>query len=395
MKNILIIDDDRDLCLLLDLFLARKGYTTRQTHTGSEALVYLEHNRPDLIISDLKLEDIDGINLLKRIKERYKNLPVLIITAYNDIQTSVNAIKQGAFDYITKPIVSEELLIVIEKALAGVENNESKPIQKDGLLQIDQYIFDKSIFLRKVARQIRLVAPTDYSVIIYGESGSGKEAVAREIHKHSKRKQASFIVVNCNSLSEASALEVFFGSPDQPAIPGSLEAAAGGTLFLDDVASLSSDMQKVLLDIIDTKRFPKKPGNIDVDLRVIVASNEPLWDLAMKGKLNENLYHRLNDFIIELAPLRDRKEDILLFANHFLQLSKEESGRNIKGFTSDVEAVLKGYAWPGNLREMRNVINKGVLMTKEGYIETKVLPGEISIAADSILTMSADELIET
>ncbi len=397
MQKILVIDDDRDMCLLLNRFLTRKGFEVTEMYNGKKALEYLEEAQPELVMSDLRLEDMDGIELLKKIKEKHSAMPVIIMTGYSDVKTSVNAIKLGAFDYVTKPLLPDEILLTIQHALqaeqkvvsrtgAPEENGKSITREKGTIIYSGDYIFGDTEAFEKILKQINLVAPTNYSVIIYGESGSGKEAIAQEIHKRSRRSNKPFVAIDCGALSkELSGSELFghekgafTGALNQKS--GSFEIANGGTVFLDEIGNLSYEVQISLLRVVQERKMRRVGGvkDIDLDVRIIIASNEPLWESTRKGKFREDLYHRFNEFSITVPPLRERKEDIMLFANHFLQLTNGELDKKVKGFTPEAEVILKNYIWYGNLRELKNVIKKATLLTETSYIEPHVLPFEIS-----------------
>jgi len=397
MQRILVIDDDRDMCLLLKHFLTRKGYEVTEMYNGKKALDYLDSAQPDLIMSDLRLEDMDGIELLKKTKEKYPSVPVIIMTGYSDVKTSVNAIKLGAFDYVTKPLLPDEILLTIQHALQAEEKTPVKKSpaeeavrspngEKGTLVYSGDYIFGDTEAFSNILKQINLVAPTNYSVIIYGESGSGKEAIAQEIHKRSKRSNKPFVAIDCGALSkELSGSELFghekgafTGALNQKA--GSFELANGGTIFLDEIGNLSYEVQVSLLRVVQERKMRRVGGikDIDLDVRIIIASNEQLWEATRKGKFREDLYHRFNEFTINVPPLRERKEDIMLFAHHFLQLTNVELDKRVKGFTPETEAIFKSYIWHGNLRELKNVIKKATLLTDTSYIEPHVLPFEIS-----------------
>lgn len=399
MHKILVIDDDRDMCLLLNRFLTRKNFEVVEVYTGKKALDYLENNpAPDLILSDFRLEDMDGSVLLKKIKNKYPAMPVIIITGYSDIKTAVTVMKSGAFDYIVKPLLPDEILATIQKALTAAENGETAPVDTEKPASAPKtngvkpappssdYIFGNTASFRKILNQITLVAPTNYSVIIYGESGSGKEVIAQEIHKHSKRSKHPFIAIDCGALSKELAGSELFGHEKgsfTSAINqkvGSFELANGGTIFLDEIANLSYDIQVSLLRVVQERKMRRVGGtkDIDLDVRIIIASNENLWDKTKAGKFREDLYHRFNEFTIDVPPLRDRKEDIMLFANHFLQQANAELEKGVKGFTKEVEDIFLRYVWHGNLRELKNVIKRATLLAEGTWIEARYLPFEIS-----------------
>ena len=406
MQTILIIDDDRDMCLLLKRFLTRHGYDVLESYSGKKALELLESVEPALVMCDFRLEDMEGNVLLGKIKERYPQVPVIIITGYSDIKIAVEVMKMGAYDYITKPLFPDEILITIKKALEtasrdnvimpaqanAVPTGEEKPqvagVEKKtpSILVSGEYIFVDTPVFRQILQQIDLVAPTNYTVIIHGESGSGKEAVAQEIHKRSKRKSKPFVAIDCGALSKELAGSELFGHEKGSFTGalnlkiGSLETANGGTIFLDEIANLSYDTQVSLLRVVQERKMRRVGGlkDIELDVRIIIASNERLWDAVRRGKFREDLYHRFNEFSIDIPPLRQRPDDVMLFANHFLQLTNHELGKNVKRFSSEVEHIFRNYVWYGNLRELKNVIKRATLLSDGEEIEPSSLPFEIS-----------------
>jgi len=399
MSKILVIDDDVDMCLLLKRFLSKNGYEVTLTHNGKKALEELENSEPDLVLCDFRLEDFDGKELLIKIKEKYPRTPVIIVTGYSDIKVAVDVMKLGAYDYVTKPLFPDEILLSIKTALKKsttpnpvanstviMPEEEPKNGSKSKTITSGQYIFSDSPEFKSILKQIDLVSPTNYSILIYGESGSGKEAIAQEIHKRSKRKDMPFVAIDCGALSKELAGSELFGH-EKGSFTGALnqkignfEIANGGTIFLDEVANLSYDVQVALLRVVQERKMRRIGGNkdIDLDVRIIIASNERLLESARKGKFREDLYHRFNEFSIEVPPLRDRKYDTMIFARHFLKLTNDELGKNIKGFSPEVEAIFKTYVWPGNIRELKNVVKRATLLCDTEYIIPTVLPFEIT-----------------
>jgi two-component system response regulator HydG len=397
MSRILVIDDDVDMCLLLKRFLTKNGYEVALAHNGKKALEELENNEPNLVLCDFRLEDFDGKELLIKIKEKYPRTPVIIVTGYSDIKVAVDVMKLGAYDYVTKPLFPDEILLSIKTALeknvkapenpAVVVHNDDLSNQNKGkTIASGQYIFSDSPEFKHILKQIDLVSPTNYSILIYGESGSGKEAIAQEIHKRSRRKDMPFVAIDCGALSKELAGSELFGHEKGSFTGalnqkiGSFEIANGGTIFLDEVANLSYDVQVALLRVVQERKMRRIGGNkdIDLDVRIIIASNERLLDAARKGKFREDLYHRFNEFSIEVPPLRDRKYDLMIFARHFLKLTNDELHKNIRGFSPEVEAIFKTYIWPGNLRELKNVVKRATLLCDTDYILPTVLPFEIT-----------------
>ena len=400
MQRILVIDDDTDICLLLRRFLTKNNYEVAIAHDGNSGLVQLQEFRPDLVMTDFRLGDMDGGTILSKIKDKFPFIPVLIITGYSDIKIAVNVMKLGAYDYITKPLFPDEILLTIKKALEStetqvgsmqseVEGNNRKETQQEGKkknLKAPRYIFGDGEESNYLLKQIKLVAPTNYSVLIYGESGSGKESVAQEIHLHSKRVNQPFVAMDCGAISKDLAGSELFGH-EKGAFTGALnqkighfELANGGTIFLDEVANLPYEVQVLLLRVVQERTMKRIGGTkeIPLDVRILVASNEKLIETSKKGKFREDLYHRFNEFSIDVPPLRDRKQDIMTFAQFFLDQTNEELGKKVKGFSSDVIEIFMTYAWYGNLREMKNVIKRATLLTDGDWIESKTLPFEIS-----------------
>ena len=395
MSKILVIDDDNDMCLLLDRFLTRNGYQVSAVSSGKAAIEWMKKNQPDIALCDFRLEDMTGAELLGKIKEIHPATPVIIITGYSDVKDAVEVMKLGAYDYVTKPLFPDEILLTIKKALAGDEgeknttkpaNGQSATAAKPKVTNNGKYIIGDTPEFLNIIKQIDLVAPTNYSVIIYGESGSGKEVIAQQIHQKSKRANKPFVAIDCGALSKELAGSELFGH-EKGAFTGalnqkigSLEVANEGTIFLDEIGNLSYDIQVSLLRVVQERKIRRVGGtkDIDLDVRIIVASNEKLWDAARNGKFREDLYHRFNEFSIEVPPLRERKRDIMLFAKHFLALTNDELEKNVKGFSKEVEDIFNNYVWYGNLRELKNVVKRSTLLTDGDYVEIKSLPFEIT-----------------
>ena len=401
MTKVLVIDDDRDMCLLLKKFLERNNYEVIDFTSGKKALAWYEENKPDIVLCDLRLEDISGLEILKKMKSTNSNLPFLIITGYSDVKSAVDIMRHGAYDYITKPLFPDEILLTIKQALANgtpvkqqlsvqpKEKKESEPnavAPEQEFVMSNDYVVGTSAGFQQILKQIRLVAPTNYSIIIYGETGSGKEAIANEIHKHSKRAKEPFVAIDCGALSKDLAASELFGHEKGSFTGalnqklGSFEMANGGTIFLDEIANLSYEVQVSLLRVVQERKMRRVGGtkDIELDVRIVVASNEKLWNATQSGKFREDLYHRFNEFSIEIPPLRERKEDILYFANHFLQVTNTELEKSVKGFSKDVVHAFESYVWYGNLRELRNVVKRAVLLTDGDTVELKSLPFEIT-----------------
>ncbi|MBA3898961.1 MAG: sigma-54-dependent Fis family transcriptional regulator [Bacteroidetes bacterium] len=390
MKKILVIDDDVDICLLLSRFLTKNGYSVSTTHSGAKALEIFKKESFDLVLCDYRLGDAEGTEILTKLKEINIAIAVIIITGYSDIKTAVKVIKLGAFDYVTKPLFPEEILLIVKRAMETSEqkikiaSGAEKPKDLNEIKDTD-FIFGDSPQSKELYRQIDLVAPTNYSVIIYGESGTGKESVAQTIHNRSARKNKPFVAMDCGALSKELAGSELFGH-EKGSFTGALnvkighfELANGGTLFLDEVSNLSYDIQASLLRVVQERKTKRIGGlkEIDLDVRIIVATNENLYESAQKGEFREDLYHRFNEFGINIPSLRERNKDILIFATHFLRLANYELQKEIKFFSEEVMNAFKTYQWPGNLRELKNVIRRAALLTDDDTVQKKVLPPEI------------------
>lgn len=399
MQKILVVDDDNDMCLLLTRFLSRNGYSVATASSGHMAIEWMKKNKPDLVLCDFRLDDMNGAELLIKIKEAHQEAAVIIITGYSDVKDAVEVMKLGAYDYVTKPLFPDEILLTIKKALSDENKDKyvykqpataaAAPAQANGKPKIGnngQYIAGDSPEFAAILKQIDLVAPTNFSVIIYGESGSGKEAIAQQIHQKSKRGDKPFVAIDCGALSKELAGSELFGH-EKGAFTGalnqkigSLEIANEGTVFLDEIGNLSYDIQVSLLRVVQERKIRRVGSNkdIEINVRFIIASNERLWDAVRAGKFREDLYHRFNEFSIEVPSLRERKQDIMTFSRHFLRLTNAELGKDVKGFTKEVEDILNNYVWFGNLRELKNVIKRATLLTDGEYVEVKSLPFEIS-----------------
>ena len=389
-QRILIIDDDQDITLLLDRFFKKKGYITSVAENGEQGISVLRECNADVVLCDFKLPDYDGLEILQKIKLINPSTQVIIITGYSDVKIAVEALKKGAFEYVTKPLFPDEILFIVQNAFekrkkianrnAGHESNKIK--SKVDKKQFIEGTTATSITLQK---HINLIAPTDMSVIILGETGTGKEYVANAIHQKSKRSAKPFIAVDCGALPGELAGSELFGHV-KGAFTGALndkegcfEVANGGTLFLDEIGNLDYENQVKLLRVLQERKVKRLGSNkeVPVDIRIIVATNENLKVSIKEGSFREDIYHRLNEFTIQLTPLRERKEDIRIFLNHFLTISNDELGKGIKGFKSEAEHALLNHYWHGNLRELKNVVKRSVLLCQDDKISADHLPEEI------------------
>lgn len=388
MPKILIIEDDNTFNNMLLHFLKRNDYTVVQTFTAKEAIEQLEFHSFDIILSDLRLPDQDGLSLLPILKERNIDTPFILMTAYADVKTAVKAMKMGAADYISKPFVPEEALLVLQKILSSGKKDfisrkkEKKEQPKSG------FYWGNGIASIKLKKHIDLVAPTTLSVLITGENGTGKEVAAKTIHEKSNRCTGPFIAVDCGAIPKDIAGSEFFGH-----IKGSFtgavndkvgcfEAANGGTLFLDEIGNLSYENQVLLLRAIQERKIKKIGSNIeiDIDIRLLSATNENLKSAVENGSFREDLYHRLNEFSILIPSLRDRKEDLESFAYLFLEKAALQLEKDVTKISDEALQILFQYNWPGNLRELQNYIKRATLLSAENTIEASSLPEELTLS---------------
>lgn len=383
MLSILIVEDDITFSLMLTTWLGKKGFVVRSSSSVSDAKRRLGEEAFDLVISDLRLPDSDGIDLLKWLKSTHPSLPLIMMTSYAEIQTAVQAMKLGAADYIAKPLNPDELLGKIRE-LAHVE--EKAPARVPVPSAPDLYIEGQSQAARQLYEHVRLVAPTDMSVLVTGASGTGKEYIARRIHEQSNRSKAPFVAVDCGAIPKELAASEFFGHV-KGSFTGAIEnktgafvAAQGGTIFLDEIGNLTYEVQVQLLRALQERKVKPIGSNqeIAINVRLISATNENLRQAIEKGDFREDLYHRINEFTIRIPDLKERKEDLLLFANHFLDLANSELQKDIIGFDNDIMQLFQSYSWPGNLRQMKNVIKYATLLATGRYITRKELPEELT-----------------
>lgn len=383
MLSILIVEDDITFSLMLTTWLGKKGFVVRSSSSVSDAKRRLGEEVFDLVISDLRLPDSDGIDLLKWLKSTHPSLPLIMMTSYAEIQTAVQAMKLGAADYIAKPLNPDELLGKI-KELVRVE--EKAPARAPVPSAPDLYIEGQSQAARQLYEHVRLVAPTDMSVLVTGASGTGKEYIARRIHEQSNRSKAPFVAVDCGATPKELAASEFFGHV-KGSFTGAIEnktgafvAAQGGTIFLDEIGNLTYEVQVQLLRALQERKVKPIGSNqeIAINVRLISATNENLRQAIEKGDFREDLYHRINEFTIRIPDLKERKEDLLLFANHFLDLANSELQKDIIGFDNDTMQLFQSYSWPGNLRQMKNVIKYATLLATGRYITRKELPEELT-----------------
>ncbi|MEZ5103470.1 MAG: sigma-54 dependent transcriptional regulator [Draconibacterium sp.] len=386
MKKILIVDDDTFICQILKKHLQNHNYDVEVAFSGKKAFTVFNNTHFDLVLCDFRLPDISGLELLQKMRALKQEIPVIIITAYADVRVAVKLMKLGAADYITKPIQQEELLSLIKKTIKPETEEKQTEREKDsGMFVNGAFITGTSDQIQRIIDLAGRVAPTNMSVIIEGETGTGKEYIARYIHENSLRKNKPFMAVDCGAIPKDVANSELFGHV-KGAFTGAIndkegvfQKADGGTLFLDEIGNLSYDIQLKLLRSIQERVVSRMGDNKQkkIDIRIIAATNEDLLNEVRNNTFREDLYHRLNEFRISLPPLRERKQDIPVFVKHFIEQSNYELSRNIEGLTPEVEDIILKYPWHGNLRELKNVIKRSVLMANSELIDKSCLPPEI------------------
>ena len=384
-SSILIVEDDLVFSTMMKTWLTKKGFQVDTVSANARARKLLAEHTYDLILSDLRLPDQDGIQLLTWLRNQSCNTPFIIMTSYAEIQTAVQAMKHGASDYIAKPIQPDELLNKIKEAIGKPEIPEAALQEKANQPITQNFLEGESEAAHQLFNYVRLVAPTQMSVLITGSSGTGKEYVAHRIHELSKRKQKPFIAIDCGSIPKELAASEFFGHikgsftgalADKT---GAFEEANGGTLFLDEIGNLGYEVQIQLLRALQERRIRRigSTKEIEVDVRLICATNENLKEGIAKGTFREDLYHRINEFTLRMPDLKERPEDILLFANFFLDQANRELERSLIGFDAEASEALQRYGWPGNLRQLKNVVKRATLLAKGDFITLNELGEDI------------------
>ncbi len=393
-QQIIIVEDDIAFGKMLTTFLERRNFNVVLCYNGKDARKKLQQQKFNLLITDLKLPDDSGLELLDFTKKVAPGTKTILMTSYAEVSTAVEAIKKGALDYISKPFRPEELLMVINEASeikrvphsldAVKKENSSKDITR-----VISFVTGRSESSKKFNEYLKLVGPTDMYVLIQGESGTGKEVAAKAIHEYSTRKNEKFIAVDCGAIPKEIAASEFFGhlkGSFTGAIndkKGHFEMAHKGTLFLDEIGNLSYENQIQLLRVLQERKIKPVGGNseIEVDVRIISATNENLAVAVNEGKFREDLFHRLNEFFIQIPSLRERSEDMMLFTEYFLSQANTSLGKDVIGFSKEVELAFKRYSWPGNLRELKNVIKRAVLLTQGALIPLEAIPKEVLTTA--------------
>lgn len=393
-QTLLIIDDDVDICTLLERYFKRKGFRVKTAFNGVNGLKIVKAGGIDLVLSDFRLPDKEGFEIIKSVKEINENIPVIVITGYSDVNQAVKAIQLGAFEYVTKPIYPEEILLLVNKALEKyAQKKELNPSEEEEAPQsplifdnpFEAFLVPNSTYSQQLQKQISVVAPTNITVVIIGETGTGKEVVARMIHKASKRRNRPFIPVDCGALTQELAASELFGHVKGAFTgaafdkKGSFELANNGTLFLDEIGNLSYENQVKLLRVLQERKIRRVGGEKEmaINVRIIVATNEDLRLKVQDKSFREDVYYRINEFKINLNPLRENGEELDDFVHFFIQRSNQSLAKSVKSVDADVMELFKRYSWPGNIRELKNVINHGVLMANDATLHLEDLPQEI------------------
>ncbi len=404
--RLLIVDDEAIVRDALSDWLKDIGYQVFTAENGHEALEVIERAKPGIMIADLVMPGMDGIELMKRAKAQQPNLEVIIITAYASIPTAITAMKEGAYDYIEKPFCPERAELLVKKLAEHQELIEENLSLRQKLE--DRYRFEniiaKSSKMQRVIEVIRVVAKSNATILITGESGTGKELVARAVHSQSDRRSKPFVAVSCAALPESLLESELFGHEKGSFTgayaqkKGKFEFANGGTLFLDEIGEMSANIQVHLLRVLEEKEFTRVGGNetIRVDVRVISATNKDLRRAIEKQEFREDLYYRLNVVNIELPPLRERKEDIPLLAEHFLRKFAAENRKEVTEFSPEVIESLLAYDWPGNIRELENSIERAIILSRDSSITSADLPQEnVSLVGSASLGKNLKEVEKT
>jgi DNA-binding NtrC family response regulator len=387
--GILVVDDELIVRESLSKWFREDGFRVDAAENAAAALRKLQNANWAILLVDIKMPGMDGIELLQRVREIDKNIVVIIITAFASVDTAVKALKEGAYDYITKPIDPDYLDHLVEKALKQQELLEENLQLKNRVSEMatESEIIGESDEIKKVMELVRTVAPTDTTVMIRGESGTGKELVARSIHNLSGRKYFPLVTVNCGGMTETLLESELFGhergafTGAQYRRKGKVELADGGTLFLDEIGNIDMKTQMDLLRVIETKQFTRVGGSdiVHSDFRIICATNRDLEATVKEGTFREDLYYRLNVFTIDIPPLRARRGDIAKLAHFFLDKYARAMNKNVTGFTPEAMYALKAYDWPGNVRELENAIERAMVVTPDSFIDRVHLPVQASV----------------
>ncbi|GFK92980.1 Transcriptional regulatory protein ZraR [Fundidesulfovibrio magnetotacticus] len=385
--QVLILDDERNYLLILEALLADAGYAVTALDDPEMGLAYLEESEVDVVITDMKMPKVTGQEVLERVKRSYPHVPVIIMTAFGSIEGAVEAMRVGAFDYVTKPFSNDELLLTVGKAAQFARAQRENILLRQTLEErfAVHQIIGRSKAMGQVLELVERAAPSRSTVLITGESGTGKELIAKAIHFASPRKDQPFVSVNCMALNPGILESELFGH-EKGSFTGAVakrrgrfEAAQGGTLFLDEIGELSADIQVKLLRVLQERSFERVGGTqtVEADIRVVAATNKNLTEAVKAGTFREDLFYRLNVVSIQMPALRERREDVPLLAVHFLRKYAEENAKNVQGFATEAVDALTGYEWPGNVRQLQNVVERCVVLASGELIGVEELPAEV------------------
>ncbi|MDE0556711.1 MAG: sigma-54 dependent transcriptional regulator [Candidatus Poribacteria bacterium] len=389
MKNVLVVDDDEKICWAFAQFLEGEGYHPSIANNAEEGLRRIAADKPDVVLLDVRLPGMSGLEALGEIKVRHPWVIVIIITAYDDVETTIEAMRLQAFDFVPKPIDLDIVRSVLDRAFRTQSVRSTLPTDTaddSPTVQVGHRLVGKSSQMREIYKLIGVMASNTVTVLIEGETGTGKDLVARAIHAGSERKEQPFIPVDCGALPDELLESELFGyeagaftGAKTEGKPGRFELADGGTLFLDEVGNMTPALQVKLLRALQTQEIERLGGTrtLKVDVRVIAATNQELGDMVKRGQFREDLYYRFKRVALHLPPLRERREDIPLLVTHFLQLIQEELGKPIRGISKDGMEFLQNYGWPGNVRELENCLRSGAALCRADVILPDDLPTEI------------------
>jgi DNA-binding NtrC family response regulator len=402
--HIIVIEDDQAMCDMLDFGLSRRGFSISSLVTGQAGIAAVSDEQPDVILTDVNLPDINGIQVCREVTEKWQDIPVIIMTAFGSLETAIEAIRAGAYDFITKPLDMDLLSLTLERAVAHRNLKKQVKVLSKEIERIHSFsgLLGESPIMKELFGRLERIADTETSVLITGESGSGKELTARALHAYSRRKDRPFVAINCSALPENLLESELFGHVKGAFTnawqdrTGLLLEASGGTLFLDEIGDMPLSLQPKLLRALEERRVRPVGGNKEMgfDARVLTATNIDIEKAVAEGRFREDLYYRLNVIKVDIPPLRKRGTDILLLARKFIGDFAEKLGKRVTGLADSTVKRLLGYEWPGNVRELRNAMEHGVVMTLFEKIVPEDLPQKIQLHTGRSLFWETDKPAE-